>query len=109
MKLYSKEDFLKAAEEGEVSMIDAEHVVSLLDEVRKPVPLTESNISALGFEHKKSYEHDQYHTNVFKKGFISVDFTYEEDELVDLEASISDCYVSVNFEKLKALNTILNG
>jgi hypothetical protein len=30
---YTKEQFLKAAELGEVSMIDAKHIVSLLDEV----------------------------------------------------------------------------
>ena len=33
MKTYTKEQFLKAAELGEVSMIDAKHIVSLLDEV----------------------------------------------------------------------------
>ena len=33
MKTYTKNQFLKAAEAGEVSMIDAEHIVSLLDEV----------------------------------------------------------------------------
>lgn len=32
MKLYTKEQFLLAAEIGEVSMIDARHIVSLLDE-----------------------------------------------------------------------------
>lgn len=32
--LYSKEEILKAAELGEVSMIDAEHIVSLLFEAR---------------------------------------------------------------------------
>jgi len=32
---YTKEQFLKAAELGEVSMIDAKHIVSLLDEVVK--------------------------------------------------------------------------
>jgi len=32
MKKYTKEQFLKAAEIGEVSMIDAKHIVSLLDE-----------------------------------------------------------------------------
>lgn len=32
--LYSKEEFLKAAELGEVSMIDANHIVSLLFEAR---------------------------------------------------------------------------
>jgi len=34
METYTKEEFLKAAEIGEVSMIDAQHVVSLLDEAR---------------------------------------------------------------------------
>ena len=34
MKKYTKEEFLKAAELGEVSMIDAKHVVSLLDEAQ---------------------------------------------------------------------------
>ena len=32
---YTKQEFLNAAELGEVSMIDARHVVSLLDEVRE--------------------------------------------------------------------------
>ena len=34
MRKYTKEDFLKAAELGEVSMIDAKHIVSLLDDVK---------------------------------------------------------------------------
>jgi hypothetical protein len=34
MKKYTKEEFLKAAEIGEVSMIDAKHIVSLLDEIK---------------------------------------------------------------------------
>ena len=34
MRKYTKEEFLKAAELGEVSMIDAKHIVSLLDEVK---------------------------------------------------------------------------
>ena len=32
---YTKQEFLDAAKMGEVSMIDARHVVSLLDEVRE--------------------------------------------------------------------------
>ena len=32
---YTKQEFLDAAKLGEVSMIDARHVVSLLDEVRE--------------------------------------------------------------------------
>ena len=39
---YTKEQFLKAAELGEVSMIDAKHIVSLLDEV---VEVTNQEIS----------------------------------------------------------------
>jgi hypothetical protein len=35
MKKYTKQEFLKAAEIGEVSMIDARHIVSLLDEARE--------------------------------------------------------------------------
>ena len=35
MKKYTKEEFLKAAELGEVSMIEAKHIVSLLDEVTR--------------------------------------------------------------------------
>ena len=34
---YTKTEFLKAAEIGEVSMIDAKHVVSLLDEAKQIV------------------------------------------------------------------------
>jgi len=34
---YTKQEFLNAAEAGEVSMIDAKHIVSLLDEVKEKV------------------------------------------------------------------------
>ncbi|MFY8160504.1 MAG: hypothetical protein ACOVNU_04180 [Candidatus Kapaibacteriota bacterium] len=34
-ELYTKQEFLNAAEMGEVSMIDARHIVSLLDEARE--------------------------------------------------------------------------
>lgn len=39
MKLYTKEMFLKAAEECEVSMIDAKHIVEHLDEYTTPIEL----------------------------------------------------------------------
>lgn len=35
MKRYTTTEILRAAEIGEVSMIDAKHIVSLLDEARK--------------------------------------------------------------------------
>ncbi len=43
MKTYTKEEILKAAEIGEVSMIDAKHIVSLLDEARTMIE-NKSNI-----------------------------------------------------------------
>lgn len=35
--LYTKEEILKAAEIGEVSMIDAKHIVSLLDRAKSEI------------------------------------------------------------------------
>jgi hypothetical protein len=46
MRKYTKEEFLKAAEIGEVSMIDAKHIVSLLDETESN-PLTDSAVNPL--------------------------------------------------------------
>ena len=44
MKTYTKKQFLKAAEAGEVSMIDAEHIVSLLDEVVAAEPVANQEV-----------------------------------------------------------------
>lgn len=57
-KKYTKEEFLKAAEIGEVSMIDAKHIISLLDEA--------SHILKVGFDCHKCKESfsnpfDQYY------------------------------------------------
>ena len=39
MKLYTKENFLKAAEFCEVSMIDAKYIIERIDEVSDPIEL----------------------------------------------------------------------
>ena len=39
MKLYTKKDFLKAAEFCEVSMIDAKYIIERIDEVTDPIEL----------------------------------------------------------------------
>jgi hypothetical protein len=39
MKLYTKEDFLKAADFCEVSMIDAKYIIERIDEVTDPIEL----------------------------------------------------------------------
>jgi phosphoribosylpyrophosphate synthetase len=74
-KKYTKKEFLKAAEIGEVSMIDAKHIVSLLNEAK--------HILKVGFDchkckHSFSNPFDQYYcqkiTNTGK------DFNLENDE-----------------------------
>ena len=77
MKKYTKEEFLKAAEIGEVSMIDAKHTVNLLDEARY--------ILKVGFDchkckHSFSNPFDQYYCQK----------TDENGEEYDLEAD-KDC------------------
>jgi translation initiation factor 2 gamma subunit (eIF-2gamma) len=56
MELYTKEQFLLAAELGEVSMIDARHVVSLLDEavqvkrdIKAKLGLADVNVAVCDF------------------------------------------------------------
>jgi len=44
MKLYTKEDFLKAAEFCEVSMIDAKYIVERIDEVSDPIELPSDSL-----------------------------------------------------------------
>ena len=88
MKKYTKEEFLKAAEMGEVSMIDAKHVVSLLDEAR--------HVMKVGFDchkckHAFANPFDQYYC--LKKD--------EKGEEYDLEAD-KDCG-GIHFEREKPL------
>ena len=58
---YTKEDFLKAAKLGEVSMIDANHVVSLLNEVvESPIKRIRSKCQE-AIEYLKDTEDDYSH------------------------------------------------
>jgi len=52
--------------------------------------MTESEITALGFEHVESYDHDQYHTNRYENGDLEVEFTYEDDKLIDVDLTIEE-------------------
>ena len=40
---YSKEEIIKAAEIGEINMLDAKHIVSLLDEAKQTDYLTKAS------------------------------------------------------------------
>ena len=54
---YTKEQFLKAAELGEVSMIDAKHICSLLDEIAPQLPQQEISDEEIEEEISKRYMH----------------------------------------------------
>jgi hypothetical protein len=63
MKKYTKEEILKAAEIGEVSMIDARHIVSLLDEAK--------HILKVGFDcHKCKHSFSNPLTSIIAKKLI---------------------------------------
>jgi hypothetical protein len=51
MKLYTKEDFLKAAEFCEVSMIDAKYIIERIDEVSDPIELPSDEEIGKEFKH----------------------------------------------------------
>lgn len=74
-KKYSKEEILKAAEIGEVSMIDAKHIVNLLDEAK--------HFLKIGFDchkckHSFSNPFDQYYCQ--KTTNLGKEFDLEKDE-----------------------------
>lgn len=72
MKLYTKEDFLKAAEFCEVSMIDAKYIIERIDEVTDPIELpSDEEISEVamvvyGFDAKNVKDVLEY--KAFKRG-----------------------------------------
>lgn len=51
MKLYTEENFLKAAEFCEVSMIDARYIISRIDEVSDPIQLPSDEEIGKEFKH----------------------------------------------------------
>ena len=52
----------------------------------------------------KQYEHDQYHTNRYTKGFLEVEFTYEGDKLLTCDLTISELNCNpVTLDEIKAL------
>jgi Zn finger protein HypA/HybF involved in hydrogenase expression len=52
---YTKNEILKAAEIGEVSMIDAEHIVSLLDKARMILNTKNHTVKCMSCEKEVEY------------------------------------------------------
>lgn len=70
--------------------------------------MTEQELKGLGFELTKRFQHDQYHTNRYAKGVLEVEFTYERDELLTCDLTISGINCKpVTLEEMKVLTPIL--
>jgi hypothetical protein len=70
--------------------------------------MTENELKGLGFRLTEKYEHDQYHTNRYAKGILEVEFTYEGDNLLTCDLTISELNGKpVTLDEMKALTPIL--
>ena len=71
--------------------------------------MTEQDIKEIGFNLVKQYQHDDFHTNRYRKGLIEVEFTYKDDELLTIDATISEINcIPVNKSDLQTLDKIIN-
>lgn len=69
---------------------------------------TEAQIKEIGFKRTDSYDHDQYHTNRYKKGCLEVEFTYEGDELLTCDLTISELNcMPISFNQIKQIAELL--
>lgn len=75
----------------------------------KPIKtMNESQIIELGWRLVKKYKHDQYHTNRYRIGCMEVEFTYEGEELLSCDVSISELNcMPISFEQAKLLTEML--
>ena len=78
MKKYTVDEILKAAEIGEVSMIDARHIVSLLDEAREEL---KGQFDCRKCKHSFMNPFDQYYC--MKQGENGEEYDLENDEDCD--------------------------
>jgi Zn finger protein HypA/HybF involved in hydrogenase expression len=76
MKKYTVEEILKAAEIGEVSMIDAKHVVSLLDEAKH---ILKVEFDCHNCKHSFSNPFDQYYCQKTDENGKGYDLENDED------------------------------
>ncbi|MDC9722391.1 MAG: hypothetical protein PSN34_06415 [Urechidicola sp.] len=71
--------------------------------------ITERELQGLGFELKKSFEHDQFITNRYVKGILQMEFTYEDDLLVSSDITIEEINcMQISLDEVKQLDKILN-
>ena len=77
MKLYTKEDFLKAAEFCEVSMIDAKYIIERIDEVTDHIELpSDEEIDEFinTFPYTKQLDDGQFNDGIIYGATIGIDW-----------------------------------
>ena len=70
--------------------------------------LTMQSLNDLGFELVRSYPHDEYITQVYEKGRLRVERTFENYTIHSEEVIIGGEYFDVTWEKLVLLDKLLN-
>jgi hypothetical protein len=69
--------------------------------------MTETDLKDLGFSFLKEYDHDQFHTKVFKKGPLEVDLTFEDGKMINSDFTIEEVFCqSITLDELKILSTV---
>lgn len=70
--------------------------------------MTEQQIKTLGWKLVKSYDHYQFHTNRYKLGCMEIEFTYEGNELLTCDVTISKLnYMPISFDQAKLLTKLI--
>lgn len=71
--------------------------------------LTMQELEDLGFELQKSHTHDEWTTQVRKKGCITIETTYKlSGAFVSQEVKIESDFIGLTFPKILMLDAILN-
>lgn len=70
--------------------------------------LTENKIKELGWKFTKTYTHDQYTTNRYGLGCMSIEFTYENEELFCVDVTITELNcMPISFNQAKLLTELV--
>ena len=68
--------------------------------------ITPETLQKLGFELVEKYPHDQFATRVYKKGYITVEVTFENNKQINSEV-VMEGFLSMTAEELEIMTPIL--
>lgn len=68
----------------------------------------ENLIETLGFKFEIEYDHDQFHTNRYKNGLLTVEFTYNNENLHTVDLIIDETFCKpITYIELCSISPIL--